>query len=99
MALMLINQPLKVGDTVFSDSMGSGTVQRILPDDSRVFIIHAGKPWAYNSKLIRSGCMRSDLSWHPKPEGIQLKDRQKQTKATLAASEIEALIKRIGLLE
>lgn len=50
---------LTPGQEIYSVSMGRGKVLSITND--AVNIDHGGKPWRYSLRLIRSGCMKSDL--------------------------------------
>ena len=97
MAILLFGQAIIRGDSVYSDSMGSGKVTRLLPDDIGFFVSHGGQEWRYNSKLIRSGCNKSDLSWHQKPNGIQLRNKEDQTKAEAFLIAVGAEIEKAKL--
>ena len=74
--MKLFGYPLKLGDTVYSATMGSGVVDQVLSNG--MYVNHSGQRWRYNDDLIRSGCKLSDLSWHQRPTGIQIKEQKKQ---------------------
>lgn len=72
--MKLKDKEIGVGDTVYSESMGYGSVIAIT--SSSVLIDHHGQNWRYTVFFVRQGCKRADLSWRPKSEGLQLKDQK-----------------------
>ncbi len=93
--MKLFGYPVRAGDIVYSDSMGSGRVEQV--HDTGIYVNHSGRRWRYNADLIRSGCKLSDLSWHPKPKGIQIKGQDKQSAAQSVLMELaESLGKHYG---
>jgi hypothetical protein len=84
--MKLFGYPVKTGDMVYSVSMGTGTVETVMING--IYVNHSGQRWRYNNNLVRSGCKLSDLSWHPRPVGIQIKNSNKQSAAQAVLNDL-----------
>ena len=88
----LFGYPVNAGDTVYSASMGSGKVESSTPNG--LYVSHSGQRWRYNKDLVRSGCKLSDLSWHQKPCGLQIKNEKQQNAATGVFADLALSLRR-----
>jgi len=70
--MILFGKQVKVGDKVYSESMGLGSVSSV--GNNSVMILHNGQQWRYNHLLIRQGCKKSDIGWRPRHTGNQIKN-------------------------
>ena len=89
--MKLYGSELEEGDRVYSASMGFGTIDKIL--SNYVLINHAGQSWRYTSNLVRSGCNLSDLSWHKKRTGLQIKGDADQDTAEKFLNNVAELVR------
>lgn len=91
----LFDQEIKKDDKIYSESMGWGVVLSV--SERSMSVRHSGQNWRYNSLLKRQGCKISDISWIPKPSGLQIKNKESGEKAALVLNELsQSLSKHYG---
>jgi len=87
----LFGKEIQENDLLYSESMGYGVVMRA--EQNSLQVKHSGQIWRYNHKKIRQGCKISDLAWRKKPDGNQIKDKEKADKTDLAIEAISQILK------